>query len=246
MYMSDVRWSGGKVSTDASVGAARPLSGAKLRDAYVDAVSRLTFGLARFRDGAVRAGPLTLLRFGPPAVTESSVEWPIEGGLLARTRGGTWRISSNGGQVEATVTAFRPRLPRPLYAASHLQVHELFTRLFLLQLRGREPLPGRAVAREDRFRAASVDVALCLTLARMTGRRRPGRTVAVAAAYHIVCWSVWGRTFGGIVMRQRVVARDGSPLSPQQAALRFVLMPLSWLAGRPLHDEIAQTDVIEA
>jgi len=47
-------------------------------------------------------------------------------------------------------------------------------------------------------------------------------------------------------MRQRVVASDGSPLSPQQAALRFDLLPLSWLSGRPLHDEIAQTDVIEA
>jgi len=244
--MAVVRWSGGKVSTEASVEVREPLSGARLRDAYVDSVSRLTFGLARFRDGAVRAGPLTLLRFGPPAVTDEAVEWPIEGGLLAGTRGGTWRIRSAGGHVEATVTAFRPRLPRPLYAASHLQVHELFTRLFLLQLRGREPLPGRSVRREDRFRAASVDAALCLTLARMTGRRRPGRTLTMAAAYHVLCWSVWGRTLGGIVMRQRVVASDGSPLSPQQAALRFVLLPLSWLSGRSLHDEIAQTDVIEA
>ena len=117
--MAVVRWSAGKVSTEASVEVGRPLSGAQLRDAYADSVSRLTFGLARFRDGAVRAGPLTLLRFGPPAVTDAAVEWPIEGGLLAGTRGGTWRIRSAGGQVEATVTAFRPRLPRPLYAASH-------------------------------------------------------------------------------------------------------------------------------
>jgi len=71
MYMSAVRWSGGKVSTDASVELGRPLSGAQLRDAYVDSVRKLTFGLARFGGGAVRAGPLTLLRFGPPAVTGS-------------------------------------------------------------------------------------------------------------------------------------------------------------------------------
>lgn len=242
--MRVVTWSGGRVSTDASVAVPRPLSGARLRSAYVESVRELTFGLVTLRDEAVRIGPLTLLRFGTPAVTRTSVEWPIEGGLLAGTRGGTWRLSSAAGRVEATVTAFRPSLPRPLYAASHLQVHQLFTRLFLLRLHGRDASRGPAPVRSDRIRAASVDVAFCLTIARLAGRRRLGRTLAVAAGYHVLCWSAWGRTFGGLVMRQRVVAVDGTRPTAQQSALRLALLPLAWLTGRQLHDEIAQTEVI--
>lgn len=238
-----VTWTGGNVSTNASVAVDGPFTGASLRDAYIESVRALTFGLAAVRNGAVAIGPVTLLRFGDPTVTRTSVEWPIEGGLLAGARGGTWRINSAHGRVDATVTAFRPRLPRPLYTVSHLQVHELFTRLFLLRLHGREP--GAAVTtRQDRVRAASVDVAFCLTLARMTGRPRARRTLLVAAAYHVVCWSVWGRTLGGAVMRQRVVAVDGSRLTPQQSFLRLCLLPLSWLSRRPLHDEIAQSEVV--
>jgi hypothetical protein len=239
-----VRWTGGKVSTVASIAARGRLSGAKLRDAYAEAVPALTLGLAVFRDNAVVVGPFTVLRFGEPALTRTSVEWPIEGGLLAGASGGTWRIHAARGHVEATVTAFQPSLPRPVYAVTHLQVHELFTRLFLLRLRGREPSLGVAPAAEDRIRAASVDLAFCLTLARLGGRRRVTRTLAVAAAYHVVCWSLWGRTFGGLVMRQRVVATDGSRPTLQQSALRLALLPLSWLSRRPLHDEVAQTEVI--
>ena len=228
----------------ASIAAGGPLSGAKLRDAYAEAVPALTFGLVAFRDNAVMVGPITLLRLGQPVVTRTAVEWPIEGGLLAGARGGTWRIHAAGGHVDATVTAFRPSLPRPLYTLTHLQVHELFTRLFLLRLHGRDPDLGIAPPAEDRIRAASVDVAFCLTLARLTGRRRVTRTLAVAAAYHVVCWSLWGRTLGGLVLRQRVIASDGSRATPQQSALRLALLPLSWLSRRPLHDEVAQTEVI--
>lgn len=231
------------MSTKASVAVAGPVTGARLRDAYIESVRALTFGLVTFRDDAVVMGPVTLLRFGRPTLTRTSVEWPIEGGLLAGARGGTWRIQSADGRVEATVTAFRPRLPRPLYTLSHLQVHELFTRLYLLRLHGREQRAA-VTTDEARIRAASVDVAFCLTLARMTGRRRVRRTLLVAAAYHVVCWSVWGRTLGGLVMRQRVVAVDGSRLTPTQSFLRLCLLPLSWLSRRPLHDEIAQSEVV--
>lgn len=241
--MHVVTWAGGSVSTKASVAAGGAFTGAKLRDAYVESVRALTFGLVSFRNDAVVIGPVTLLRFGHPTVTRTSVEWPIEGGLLAGARGGTWRISSAHGRVDATVSAFRPSLPRPLYTLSHLQVHELFTRLYLLRLHGREQRAA-APAEEDRIRAASVDVAFCLTLARLTGRQRVPRTLFVAAAYHVVCWSVWGRTLGGLVMRQRVVAVDGSRLTPQQSFLRLCLLPVSWLSRRPLHDEIAQSEVV--
>src|SRR2546421_4757231 len=118
------------------------------------------------------------------------------------------------------------------------------TRLYLLRLRGREPAPGTRASSRDRFRAASVDVAFCLTVARMTGRPRWARTLTIGMAYHVACWSTTGRTLGGMVMRQRVVSVDGSRLTPTQSLLRLALSPASWLMRRPLHDELASTEVI--
>lgn len=242
--MRVVVWDAGAITTSDSVRVPEPISGAELRDAYAGAVRELTFGIARFEDGAVRIGPLELLRFGEPRVDATSVEWPIVGGLLARA-GGRWRIESQAGVVTATVTGHRPALPRPLYDFTHLQVHLLATRLYLLRLRGREPALGAEPPRDERLRAAAVDLALCLTLARLSGRRRPGRTLLITAAYHVACWSLAGRTLGGLVMRERVVALDGSPPTVTQSMFRFALLPLSWLAGRPVHDEVAATQVIE-
>jgi len=246
MYVAT--WRAGKVSIRASVTVAQPLTGAKLRAAYVESVPAMTFGLATFRDGAVVLGPFTLLRFGAPVVTRTSVEWPIEGGLLAGAPGGTWRIHAAGRHVDATVTAFRPRLPRAVYTLTHLQVHELFTRLYLLRLHGRDEAVA-SVPRDRRLRAASIDLALCLALARLTGSRRAGRrarrALAIAAIYHVACWSVWGRTLGGLGLRQRVVAVDGSRPTAQQGLLRLAFLPMSWLARRPLHDDVAQTEVVD-
>ena len=242
--MGVVRWHDGRVSTRAAISVGHAVAGAALRDAYTTAVKQLTFGLAGMRDEAIKIGPITLLRFGPPRVTRYAVEWPIEGGLLAGSAGGTWRVQSSRGVVEATVTGYRPRLPRPFYAVSHLQVHQLFTRLYLLRLRGAEPAPG-AVAREpDRFRAGTIDVALCVSMVGFMGRRRLRRTVFISAAYHVACWSIFGRTLGGLVMRERVVAWDGSKVTPAQALLRMALVPASWLTGKPVHDEISATTVI--
>jgi hypothetical protein len=234
------------VTTEAEVEVASAPSGAELRDAYAEALPEVTFGLVALRDNTVRLGPLELLRFGQPLVTADAVEWAIEGGLLARRPGGRWRIDRSGGRVTATVTGYTPRLPRPIYDLTHLQVHQLFTRLYLLRLRGREPAPGPRATPGDRRRAALIDVAFCFTLAGLTGRprRRLRRTLAIAAAYHIACWSVTGRTLGGLVMRQRVVAVDGSRLTPTQSVLRLAAMPLSWFTGRAVHDELASTEVI--
>ena len=232
------------MSTRDSVAVASAPSGAELRDRYVEAVGTLTFGLGRLRDNAVALGPIELIRFGSPTVTRDAVEWPIEGGLLSRRPGGRWRVEARGGRVEATLAGWVPLLPRPIYALSQLQVHMLFTRLYLLRLRGREPAPGTRAAQADRFRAATVDVALCLTLAGFTGRRRIRRGLAIAAAYHVVCWSLGGRTVGSLVMRQRVVAVDGSRLTPTQSLFRLLLVPASWVTGKPIHDELAATDVI--
>lgn len=238
-----VRWQGDSVDTSDSIEVARSIGGAALRDSYIDAVGALTLGIARFSDNAVRVGPVTMLRFGEPRVGANFVEWSIEGGLLARG-GGTWRIEDRDGRVEAAATHHRPALPRVAYDLSHRHVHRLLTRLYLLRLRGEEPPPGRKAPREDRARSAAVDVAFCLSLAGVTRLRRPRRVLLLLAAYHVACWSISGRTLGGLVLRERVVSLDGSRLTPTQALYRFALLPVSWVVRRPLHDEIAGTTVI--
>jgi RDD family protein len=242
--MRVVRWDDGRLATEDSVAVAAKPTGAELRDRYVETVRALTFGLVALRDNSLMLGRVELLRFGTPKVTKSAVEWPIEGGLLSRRPGGRWRLEAKGGRTRASLDGWVPSLPRLVYALTQLQVHMLFTRLYLLRLRGREPVPGVRATQNDRLNAAAVDAAFCLTLAGLTGRRRLGRTLAIAAIYHVACWSITGRTLGGLVMRQRVIAVDGSRLTPTQAAFRFAMLPLSWLARRPVHDEIAASDVI--
>jgi hypothetical protein len=41
-----------------------------------------------------------------------------------------------------------------------------------------------------------------------------------------------------------VVAVDRSPLTPTQSLFRLLLLPASWVTGRPIHDQLAATDVI--
>jgi hypothetical protein len=242
--MGVVTWRGDAVTTSDSVEVTRPFSGAQLRDAYIESIQDLTLGLVRFRDSGLRIGPIELMRFGKERIGRDFVEWPIEEGLLARA-GGIWRIESNDGVVSASATGHLPRIPRPLYDLSHLQVHQLATRLYLLGLRKNEPPPGIEARREDRLRAAAVDVAFCLTLARLFGRRRLRRTLVITAAYHVAGWSLLGRTLGGAVLRERVVSLDGRRPTATQSLLRFTLMPLAWIARRPLHDEAARTTVIQ-
>lgn len=62
----------------------------------------------------------------------------------------------------------------------------------------------------------------------------------------MACWSLSGRTLGGAVMEQRVVAVDGSGLSAGQAIVRLALLPLAVVLRRNVQDEIAGTDVIAA
>ncbi len=228
-----------------SVAITRLVTGRDLLERYMRDITILTFGLVRMHGTSMRIGPIELLRFGTPRVSRSQVTWPIEGGLAAGTPGGAFKVRAGRGRLVASLEAYRPLVPPLVYTATQLPVHHLLTRLYLLRVRGRLPSPGTAAAPEDRFRAASIDVAFCATLARVVGRRRLRRTLAIAAAYHVACWSIWGRTLGGLVMRERVVAFDGSGLTPTQALLRLVLLPASWLTGRPVHDEVSGTVVIE-
>jgi hypothetical protein len=240
-----VSWSDGVVAIADSVDGVPALSGAELRDRYWEAMRDVTFRLAKRRGNAIMIGPVELLRLGEPRVDAHAVEWPIQGGLLAGAAGGRWRVDVVEGRATASIDQFQPSLPRPLYSATHLQVHLLFTRLFLLRLRGRDNPPAVRASPRSRLDAATVDVAFCLTLNRVFSRRvRPLTGVALLAGYHLACWTVSGRTLGGTVLRQRVVSADGRPVTVPQAVLRLVTAPLSWVTQRPIHDEIAGTDVI--
>ena len=243
--MTVVRFTDGLVSVDVSIARAHAVPGTRLRDAYLEDIRRLTLGLGWAKGDSLYLGPLELLRFGRPKVTRNAVEWPIEGGIAARRAGGTFRIESARGRLVASVEGYRPLLPLPLYAVTQLPVHRLITRLYLLRVRGREPAPGIPAERRDRLRAAAVDLAFCATLAGLTGRRRKLHVVlGVAAAYHVACWSISGRTLGGLVVRQRVVAVDGSRPSIGQSVVRLLASPIAWALRRPIHDEVAGTDVI--
>lgn len=242
--MEMVSWKGNAVSTRDSVAVPNPPSGAQMRDAYIKALRVLTLGLVNLRGNSMMVGPIELLRFGRATVTSDSFTWPIRGGLLTARSGGTLTIRSTGDSVEATVTNYRPSLPGAIYRVTQLQVHLLITRLYLLRLRGRESAPGIVAASPDRVQAASVDVAFCMMLARLSGRRGWRRALLIAAAYHVACWSTTGRTLGGEVMRQTVVSVDGSRLTPTQSLLRLALLPASWITWRPLHDEISGSTVI--
>ncbi|MHB8589491.1 MAG: RDD family protein [Candidatus Dormibacteraceae bacterium] len=237
----------GHVSSQDSVTTPRMPTGRELRDGYLDDIQDLTFGLVRARGSSLYLGPFEMLRFGPATVTGSAVEWPIAGGITARAPGGHFRIEAAGGRLTASMDRYRPRLPLLVYAVTQLPVHHLLTRLHLLRVRGREPAAGIAAGSSDRRRAATVDVAFCATLAGLAGRRLRLRTLlGIAAAYHVFCWSISGRTLGGLVAGQRVVAIDGSRPTVAQSTIRLLLLPISWVTNRPIHDELAGTDVIDS
>jgi RDD family protein len=245
-YSLAMNWVHGLVSVEDSVAAVQPASGERLRDTFLADIGPLTLGLIRARGNSLRFGPIELLRFGQPKITKTSVEWPVEGGLLARSAGGRWRIGTDDGRLVASLHDYRPTLPRPLYVLTQLQAHHFLTRLYLLRVRGREPSPGVRVSAAERRRSATVDFAFCVTLTRLFGRPPRLRTfLGIAAGYHLACWSITGRTLGGMVTHQRVVAIDGSRLTLTQSTLRLAALPLSWILRRPMHDELAGTDVIQ-
>jgi hypothetical protein len=240
-----MKWVEGRVSVEDSVAAPNVVSGRVLRDRFLADIPLLTLRLVHVRGNSLAVGPVEVLRFGRPKVTRTAVDWPIEGGLSARGSGGHWRIESSRGRLVATIDGYRPLLPRVLYLLAHLPVHHLFTRLYLLRLRGREPAPGPSATSSSRWRAAAIDIAFCAALTGVVARRpRVRMLLGITAGYHLACWTISGRTLGGIVMQQRVVAVDGSRLTPTQAVVRLLALPMSWVRGRPDQDEIACTDVV--
>jgi hypothetical protein len=239
-----VRRVDGTVEIEDSVAMPNAVTGTALENAFWSDIRALTLGLVRGVENTIRLGPLELITFGRPNVTRGSVEWPIEGGLLARAPGGRLRVELLDSRLVASVDGYHPMLPRFLYVVTQLPIHHLWTRLHLLRLRGRLPAPGPPADPSRRLVAATIDAGVCLTLAIATGRRRRIPTlVGIAAGYHLACWSISGRTLGGAAMNQRVVAVDGSRVSVGQAIVRLALLPLAAVRMRNVHDEIAGTDV---
>jgi uncharacterized RDD family membrane protein YckC len=68
--------------------------------------------------------------------------------------------------------------------------------------------------------------------------------LGITAGYHVAWWSKSGRTIGGVITRQRVVAVDGSRASVGQSLIRLLALPLAAVRMRAVHDEIAATEVI--
>ena len=243
--MNDMRWRDGEVLVEDRVDAPRGVTGAALHDTFFQTASRLSLGLIQYRERALRIGPIELLSFGEPKVEPNAVSWPIEGGVLAASPGGTIAVSSENGHLEAKVDRYRPALPMPVYSVTQLPAHHALVRLQLLHLRGRLPAPGVPADVSGRLAAGAIDAVICaggaLALAR---RRRIRALLVIAAGYHVAAWAVSGRTIGGAILRQRVVSIDGSLPSPGQAVLRFAALPLALFRMRALHDEIAATDVV--
>jgi hypothetical protein len=218
-----------------------------MRDSFFDTLAGLTFGLVRGQRWRVRAGPLTLHEFGEPSPIRGGWCWPIRGGLLTSRAGGYLSFQWRSGHLLSIVDGYWPSLPRPLYNATQLLLHHLITRLFLLQLRGRVPPPGIPGGPAQRLAAATLDLALCsaLTLA-LPRRRRPLAWLAVVAGYHVAAWSIAGQTLGGKALGLRVVAIDGGRVTPVQAVLRLLGLPVALARFRAVHDQLALTEVVEA
>lgn len=240
-----MKWVDGRVTVEDSVASARKVTGRELRQDYFRAMTRLTFGLLRHKGSALTLGPLEIIRFGPPRTARAAVELPIEGGAAVGAPGGHLRIAAVKGRMTALVEGYRPRLPLPLYVLIQLPIHHTVLRLYLLRERGRLPTPGLPAPPTRRGTAAAIDAGVCVAAALVAGKgRRLPALLSIAASYHIACWSTSGRTIGGALTGQRVVAVDGSRVSIGQAVIRLLALPFAVARVRALHDEIAGTEVI--
>jgi hypothetical protein len=245
MKIRGVRWTDGRVWTEDSVAAPKSLNGESMRDGFFDGIGVIARGLVQVQGRSLLIGRFELLRFGTPEVGEHEVEWPVTGGLLAAWPGSAWSIRSVDGRLVASLAGYQPSLPRALYIVTQLQVHHALTRLLLLRMRGRRPVAGVTAGPAMRLAAGAIDAGVCAGLALLLGRRhRIAKLAGVTAGYHIACWVTSGRTLGGMVMHQRVVAVDGSRPTPAQAALRLAALPVALARLRAVHDEVAATDVI--
>jgi len=239
-------WQEPPVHQECRVGAPADPGRDRLRDAFFADVGRLTVGTVRGERWRLRLGPLTLLSFGEPAFDGWAWTWPITGGLLARRPGGFLRYGWRDGELFAAVDGYLPRLPALAYRVTQLPAHRVLTRRFLLGLRGRTPSPAPPAGPAQRLLTATLDLALCVGVATAVSRRHRLRTfAALAAGYHLACWTLGGRTLGGLATGQRLVSVDGSAVAPWQALLRLAALPRALRTLRAAHDQAAETEVVE-
>jgi uncharacterized RDD family membrane protein YckC len=155
------------------------------------------------------------------------------------------RIAASKGRLTASVEEYRPRLPRRIYLLTQLPFHHTIMRLHLLRERGRLPVPGMPAAPTGRIAAGAIDAGVCTAVTLLAfKRRRLFALAAITVGYHIACWSVSGRTVGGLIVKQRVVSVDGSRVSPGQSLVRLLALPIAAMRLRAIHDQIAGTEVI--
>lgn len=234
-----------RVSVKDAVAAPLPADQERLREGFFREVTRLTAGLVRGEHRRLRLGPLTLFAFAEPRPVPGGWSYPITGGLMVGRAGGSLAFSWLDGRLRQTLDAYQPRLPWALYRRTQLPAHHAVSRLLLLHLRGRVPGPGVPAGAMQRLAAAAVDLALCAALASAVPKRRLLVFAPLAAAYHLGFWAAGG-TPGARLLGQRLVSIDSSPVSPAQALVRLICLPLGLRHLRALHDEVAGTEVIEA
>jgi hypothetical protein len=218
-----------------SVRAPHPVPVPRLRSGFLPLTSRYTAWLVRGTPWRFSIGPVSLITFGEPETTATGVRWPITGGLLSARPGGGVGFEWVDGELRGSVEGWEPRLPLPLYEVTQLLIHHAVMRLTLLQLRGRDPLPGEPAGQRSRVLAAATDLALCAAVASLARRRRWTALAGVYAGYHAAAWTLAGTTAGGALFGTRLLAVDGSRVTLPQALVRL-------LAG----DAAAGTAVVRA
>jgi hypothetical protein len=224
-----------------SVGGPAPPDLEGRRDSYWRFQEALFGGLLRTRDDTIYGLGLPLIRLGPGRFSGETWSWPITGGLLARRPGGEIGFGLRNGRLTSFLAGYQPRLPAPVYKLTQRPLHQLITRLFLLQQRGRRHPPGVPAPPALRLAAGAIDATIVLAAVRLLGRRRG---IVLGGAYLAGSWARDGRTLGDRLLGLRVVSSDGSGLTPGQAALRLLALPASAVKLRALHDELAGTEVV--
>ena len=126
-----VRHEDGTIEMTQSAPAGVVLDGLRLEQLYWDEIRRVTLGLARFSNGAVRLLGVwpVFLRLGPL----EDGRRPILGGLIAGRPGGTIGWRADGVHTSVAVEGFSPLLRGPLWRLES-SFHYLIGRRFVTRV----------------------------------------------------------------------------------------------------------------
>jgi hypothetical protein len=126
-----IRHDDGTLDMTQSAPAGTTLEGSRLEQLYWDEIRRVTLGVARFSNGAVRLLGVwpVLLRLGPLEDGRRA----IRGGLIVRRPGGTIAWRADGVRASVAVEGFSPLLRGPLWLLESA-FHDLVGRRFLTRV----------------------------------------------------------------------------------------------------------------